>query len=101
MSKHKSTKPRRWKQGEMKAYLAEQKTLEKGAINREAANKQQMFRDLWCKYIASIVRQSATSDLDSKAKQVKNFSPFLPVNPQYEQELRRLDLPLVVDGKSK
>lgn len=88
---------KRWKTGEMKAWLAEQKALEQGAINRVEAAKQQAYYELWTAYIKTIYLESITKDLAYKAFKQGAFSPAEPVEKQYQTEKRRLGLPLVLE----
>lgn len=94
---NKNIKPKRWKRGEMKAYLAEQKALERGRQSRERADEKAAYLDMWRKYIQSIYMDTITKHVAKATVMQGGFSSAEPVNPQYDWELLKSGAPLVIE----
>ncbi|EDT6682832.1 hypothetical protein UJ50_001705 [Salmonella enterica subsp. enterica] len=89
---------RLWKDGELKAYLAEQRALQK---MKEA--QKQMYEDgkahaEWVKYIQSIYMDTITKHAAYVTMKQGAFSPALPVEEQYQEHKRIMQVPLILNG---
>lgn len=88
---------KKWKPGELKAFLAEQRALKRAAEGNAEWLKVLAFRRLHDEYVKRLWRLTCNAHVKKVAEDAGAFSPFSPITPQYEQEQKKLAVPLVIE----
>lgn len=82
-------KQKKWNPGELKSYLAEQRALKIAREGNAEHIKMLAFRRLHDEYVKRIWRLTCNAHVKKVAEDVEAFSPFSPINPQYEEQLKQ------------
>lgn len=81
--------PKKWKPGEMKAYLAEQRAIAQGRENDRVAGEMYRAHLEWVKRVQADWRRTCKQHIRKASEDAGSFSPFSSVNPQYEEQLKQ------------
>ncbi|HBV5675377.1 TPA: hypothetical protein MD163_002443 [Klebsiella aerogenes] len=94
-------KPKKWKPGEMKAYLAEQRAIAQGKENDRVAGEMYRAHLEWVKRVQADWRRTCTRHVRQHTEHYKQWDERYPMKQQYEDECLRNGVPLVLEGMDK